>query len=86
MPKNKGKKSQGIFVPLNYARHSVVVSHTHGTALTVVTSDTSLNTWTRATTRRIDGEVVGPGITTRASHAHTLRFTGDAKVVSDNRG
>lgn len=86
MPKNKGKKNSGQFVALDYFRHALLVSHAHGTALTLVGSNTSLNSWTRATTRRIDGEVVGPGITTRASHAHTLRFEGDAKVILDNRG
>ena len=74
-------KSKPQFRGLDY-KHSITVVHSGGSAVTTVGGDLSLNTWTRKTTRTIDGVRVGPGVTVKPDYKRSLRFEG---VVSVHR-
>jgi hypothetical protein len=76
----KSSIPQGVVVPV--AMHSITVRHgAGGRAVTSIVGLDSLNVYTRATTRRINGKVVGPGLTVRTDYTETFRFEGNVEVV-----
>jgi hypothetical protein len=77
------KSNRPATFALNYL-HSVTVVHAGGAAVTTVGGNESLNTWTRKTTRTIEGVRVGPGVTVKPDYKKSIRFEG-VVAVSDNR-